>query len=110
MRCSSARLQIRADEHKNYATVIAVKAMILYRSNSEHERQALDYVRDFARHTGKTLETLDVNTRAGAEKAALYDIMKFPCILAVDDQGQMLQLWQGDMLPRFDEVSFYAEV
>jgi hypothetical protein len=41
--------------------------------------------------------------------AQLYDIVKFPSIIALDDQGQMLQTWDSDMLPRFDEVSFYVE-
>lgn len=83
--------------------------MIFYRSNSEHERTVLDYVRDFARQTGKELPAVDVNTRDGAYQAQVYDVMKFPSILAVDDTGKMLQVWNADMLPRFDEVSYYVE-
>jgi hypothetical protein len=86
-----------------------MKAMIFYRPNSQHERMAEEYVRDFARHTGKQLPAVNVDTREGADLAQLYDIMKFPSIIAVDDQGQMLQTWDDDLLPRFDEVSFYVE-
>jgi hypothetical protein len=82
--------------------------MIFYRPNSDHERTVQEYVRDFAKHTGKEIPLVDVNSRDGAAKAELYDIMKFPAILAVDDQGQMLQVWDDDLLPRFDEVSYYV--
>lgn len=83
--------------------------MIFYRPNSEHERMVEDYVRDFARHTGKELPTISMDTPDGTDKAQLYGVMKFPSIVAVDDEGKMLQIWDDDMLPRFDEVSFYVE-
>lgn len=86
-----------------------MKAMIFYRPNSEHERMVQDYVRDFARHTGKELPIVDVNTRDGAYQAELYDVLKFPSIVATDDEGKVLQIWDADLLPRFDEVSFYVE-
>lgn len=86
-----------------------MKAMIFYRPNSEHERMVEEYARDFAQHTGKELPTVDVDSRDGTYLAELYDVMKFPSIIAVDDEGKILQTWDGDMLPRFDEVSFYVE-
>lgn len=84
--------------------------MIFYRPSSEHERLVEEYVRDFERHTGKKLPTVDVSSRDGTAKAELYGIMKFPSIVAVDDDGRMLQLWQSELLPRFDEVSFYVQM
>lgn len=86
-----------------------MKAMIFYRPGSEHQTTVEQYVRDFARQTGKELPMVDVNTREGAYQAQLYDIMRFPSILATDDEGKMLQVWQNDLLPRFDEVSYYVE-
>ena len=86
-----------------------MKAMIFYRPHSEHERVVEEYVRDFARHTGKELPVIDVNSRDGAYLAELYDVMKFPSIVATDDQGKLLQIWQDKLLPRFDEVSYYVE-
>jgi hypothetical protein len=86
-----------------------MKAVIFYRPHSEHERMVEEYARDFARHTGKELPLVDVNTRDGAATAGTYEIMKFPSILATDDEGKMLHVWSDDLLPRFDEVSFYVE-
>ncbi len=83
--------------------------MILYRPHSDHERMVEEYVRDFGRHTGKQLPTIDVDTPDGAALAELYDVMKFPSIIATDDEGKLLQSWSDDLLPRFDEVSYYIE-
>lgn len=83
--------------------------MLFYRPNSEHERTAQEYVRDFARHTGKELPVIDVNSREGTYLAQLYDVVRFPSIVATDDEGKMLQTWEDDLLPRFDEVSYYVQ-
>lgn len=82
--------------------------MIFYRPDSEHEQLVMDYLRDFERHTNKQLQSIDVDTADGAQLAELYDVMSFPSIVATDDEGKMLQTWSGDMLPRFDEVSYYV--
>lgn len=86
-----------------------MKAMIFYRPNSEHERMVEEYAHDFTRHTGKELPIVSVNTPEGADLAQLYDVMSFPSIVATDDEGKVLQEWSGEMLPRFDEVSYYVE-
>ena len=83
--------------------------MIFYRPHSEHERTVDEYIRDFAHHTGKKLPTVDVNTPDGAYLAELYDVVKFPSIVAIDDEGRLLQSWSDELLPRFDEVSFYLD-
>ena len=86
-----------------------MKALLLYRPNSGHERQALDYLRDFAAQTGKTLPTLDPDTPEGANVCHLYDILQFPAILVADNEGHMQNLWLGEHLPTFSELSYYVD-
>lgn len=85
-----------------------MKTVLFYRPNSEHERRALDYLRDFAAQTGKKLPTLDPDSREGAELCRLYEIMQFPAIIATDDEGHLQNLWTGDRLPTYSEVSYYV--
>ncbi len=84
-----------------------MKALLFYRPNSEHERIVLDYLRDFAHRTGKELPTVDVDSREGIELSQLYGIMKYPMIVAIDNDGRELQRWESDMLPQISEVSYY---
>lgn len=86
-----------------------MRTLLLYRPSSEHERQALDYIRDFAAQTGKTLPTMDPDSKEGAELCKMYDIMQFPAILVTDNDGAMQNLWAADHLPTFSEVSYYID-
>ena len=85
--------------------------LILYRPNSEHATKVESYVRDFEHQHdlgSKSIELVSVDTREGAATASLYDIWSFPAILAVDMEGRVLNMWQGEELPLMDEVAGYV--
>lgn len=88
----------------------AVKLLILYRPNSEHETEVEAYVRDFQRRyeVGKKIEMVSMNTRDGAATASLYDVVAYPAILVLGDDGSMVSFWQGMPLPLMDEVAGFA--
>ena len=46
-----------------------MKVVVLYRSQSEHERMVLDFERDYESLTGRSLILYDLNTRDGASMA-----------------------------------------
>ncbi len=87
-----------------------VKLLILYRPNSEHESEVESYVRDFQRRydVGRKIEMVSLNTRDGAATASLYDVVSYPAILVLGDDGSMVGFWQGTPLPLMDEVAGYA--
>lgn len=87
-----------------------MKLLILYRPHSEHATKVESFVRDFLRQhdaDGK-VELLSVDTRDGVATASLYDVMRFPAILALAEDGRMLNLWQGEPLPLMTEVAGYT--
>lgn len=83
--------------------------LILYRPNTEHEREVETFVRDFQRehNPGKRLELLSMNTRDGVATASIYDILQFPAVLALADDGSVLQSWVGLPLPLMNDVAGY---
>lgn len=87
-----------------------MKLLILYRPNSEHESEVESYVRDFQRRydVGRKMEMVSMNTRDGAATASLYDVVAYPAILVLGDDGSMVGFWQGLPLPLMDEVAGYA--
>ncbi len=86
-----------------------MKTVVVYKDNSEHARPVLDFLRDFTRQTGKTLETIDPDTRDGSAYCQAHDIMLYPSLVATDDAGKHLQVWAGLPLPTISEVSYYAD-
>ncbi len=82
---------------------------MLYRPNSEHARVVEDFARDFShRFRGSRLDMVDLNTRDGSSTASLYDVMQYPAILALTDDGQLVKEWEGQSLPLMNEVAYYA--
>ena len=68
------------------------------------------FVRDLQHQhdVGNKVEVLSVDTRDGASTAALYDIWQFPAILALAEDGRVLNTWQGEQMPLMDEVAAYS--
>jgi hypothetical protein len=85
-----------------------MKIVILYRPESEHSRTVEEFVANFKRrYPNKEVELTDVDSVGGVNLATLYDITSYPAILAVSDDGLMLNGWMGSTLPLMDEVVSY---
>jgi hypothetical protein len=86
-----------------------MKVVILYRPNSEHGSAVDTFVHEYQRrHEPGRIEVVNVDTRDGSATASLYDIMQYPAILALSNDGSLLKSWEGEMLPLMDEISYYA--
>lgn len=86
-----------------------MKVLVLYRPNSEHGRVVEEFIHDFQRrHADERLEILNIDTRDGSATASLYDVVQYPAILVLQDDGYVQKLWAGDSLPLMDEVASYA--
>jgi hypothetical protein len=88
-----------------------MKVLILYRPQSEHGRSVEEFIREFQyRHAGHRLEALNIDTRDGWATANLYDIVQYPAVLVLQDNGSVQQMWAGGQLPLMNEVASYAAV
>ena len=86
-----------------------MRVSVLYRSNSEQERSVIEFEKEFERRLGRSLEMLDVNTREGASMASLYDIMRYPAVLAISNEGSIIHSWDAaESMPLINEVSYYT--
>jgi hypothetical protein len=85
-----------------------MRVVVVYKDNTEFTRTVDDYLRDFTRQTGNELETLDPETPDGITFCRTYDIIEYPTIIALSDDGAMQQTWRGLPLPTISEVSYYV--
>lgn len=84
-----------------------MKAVMLYKPDSEAARKVEDFARDFERTQHKPIQALSLETREGADMARLYDMVQNPSILVIRDDGQLLKFWQGDQFPLMNELASY---
>ncbi len=85
-----------------------MKVIALYRLNSEYARQIEEFSRDLSRRYDRDMKLINIDTREGSALASLYDIMQFPAILALADDGSLLKAWTGPILPLMDEIVYFA--
>lgn len=84
-----------------------MKALVIYRPDSEQARKVEEFIRSFRERTGKDIEAISIDTRDGSSTASLYDIMQHPAILVTQDDGALVKDWVGDNLPLIDDVAGY---
>ena len=82
---------------------------VLYHPNTDHEPLIRDLTFNYKRQTNKDLNTLSLETVEGAEMAKLYDITRYPAIVARRQDGELLKTWEGEPLPLINEISYYDE-
>ena len=85
-----------------------MKTLVVYEDGREYTREVNDFLHDFTAQTGHALETLDPQTKAGADFCNAYDIVEYPSVVAISDDGVLQNLWRGLPMPTISEVSYYV--
>ncbi len=87
-----------------------MRVVVLYHPKSEHGGKVEDYARDYKnlhRDEHRELELLSLETREGADLAKLYDVVRYPAVLALADDGHLQNGWQGGELPLLRDLDYY---
>jgi len=86
----------------------SVRVVVITKEDTDYARTVGTFVSDFERQTGRTLEVLDPGSPDGDSFCRTYDIVEYPTIIALGNDGQMQNMLAGTMLPTISEVSYYA--
>lgn len=85
-----------------------MRVIVVYKDQTDYARSVIDFLRDFQHQTGHDVETMNPDSAEGIDFCQTYDIMEYPTMIALSDDGQMQNTWIGLPLPTISEVSFYA--
>jgi hypothetical protein len=85
-----------------------MKVIVLYRPKTEQEGKVLDFARDYKQLRNRELNLVSLDTVQGDNMAKVYDITQYPAFLAIKDDGQLEQMWQGEVMPMMNELDYYA--
>lgn len=85
-----------------------MRTIVVYKEDTDYARDVIDYLRDFKRQTGHDLEVLNPDEPDGTDFCRSYDIVEYPTIVALSDDGVMQNMWRGLPLPTISEVSYYV--
>lgn len=85
-----------------------MRVVVLTKEQTDYTRDVDSFLADFKRLTGHDLEVLDPESPDGTSFCEAYDLLEYPAIVALSDDGHMQNLWKGLPLPTMSEVSYYT--
>lgn len=85
-----------------------MRVVCVYREGEDYSRTVEEWLMAFERRTGKEIEVMSPDGREGTQFCQTYDIVEYPTIIALGDDGAVLSSWRGKLLPLFDEVAYWC--
>ena len=82
-----------------------MRVVCIYRDKQDYTRSVIEWLENVRRQTGHEVETMDPDENPNFCEA--YDIVEYPTILALDDNGKVASMWRGRTLPLINEVLYY---
>ena len=82
-----------------------MRTICIYRDNQDYTRSVDKWLENIRRQTGREIETLDPDENSDFCEA--YDVVEYPTILALSEQGEVRASWRGRDLPLINEVLYY---
>lgn len=85
-----------------------MRVVVVFKDNTDYARGVETFLTDFARQTGHEVETLNPETAEGELFCRAYDVVEYPTVVALSDDGRVQNIWRGTQLPTISEVSYYV--
>ena len=86
-----------------------MKVLIFYKPVSEEARLVEEFIHDFGKeYPDLTLTVVNPDSVGGSTQAEIYDVMRYPTVLALSNDGSTLQRWDSGLMPLMNEVAYYA--
>ena len=84
-----------------------MRVVIIWREASEYGSDVREWIREAEYRGGYSIESYEPDSSEGESICRTYDVVEYPTILAISDEGRMLEMWRGKMLPKIDDVAYY---
>lgn len=82
-----------------------MRVICIYKDKQDYTRSVDEWLENLRRQTGRELETMDPDKNSSFCEA--YDVVEYPTILALGNNGEVRASWRGKKLPLINEVLFY---
>lgn len=82
-----------------------MRVVCVYKENQDYSRTVDEWITNIYRQTGKQIETMNPDENQNFCEA--YDIVEYPTVLALGEQGDIKASWRGRELPLINDVSYY---
>ena len=85
-----------------------MRVVIVFKEFSDHAREVFEWIEQFERRTGREAEQINPETADGESFCQAHDIVEYPTILAISEDGKVYEQWPGAPLPQIDTFMSYV--
>ena len=82
-----------------------MRVVCIYKDGYDYTRSVEEWLENFRRQTGREIEKM--NPDENAEFCEVYDIVEYPTIIVLSDEGEVRAMWRGKKMPLINEVLYY---
>ncbi len=82
-----------------------MRVVCVYRDKQDYTRSVEEWIENLRRQTGREIETMDPDKNPSF--CETYDIVEYPTILALGNDGSIRAIWSGRNLPLMNDVLYY---
>ena len=83
-----------------------MRLICIFREGEDYSRSVNEWLENFRRQTGREIEVMNPDEETAF--CETYDIVEYPTIIALEDDGKVGASWSGKDLPLMNDVLFYA--
>ena len=81
-----------------------MRTVVVTREQRDYAREVREWLREYDRRAGTPAEVVDPDSREGIGFTGAYDLMEFPAVMVLQDDGAVVSIWRGTPMPPIDEV------
>lgn len=86
-----------------------MRLVLLWNEETDYASEVREWLRDFQHDAPDVkIESLDPQVDEGERLAQVYDVVRYPAILSLDNDGRLLQIWDGTPMPQIDQVAYWT--
>ena len=82
-----------------------MRVVCVYRDKQDYTRSVEEWIENLRRQTGREIETMDPDKNPSF--CETYDIVEYPTILALGNDGSIRAILSGRNLPLMNDVLYY---
>ena len=84
-----------------------MKILVVFKEFSDKAREVFEWIDAFERRSGVTVEKLEPESKEGESFCMAHDIVEYPTVLVIGEDGKVFESWRGTPMPQIDTVMAY---
>ena len=80
---------------------------MVFKEYSDKAREVFEWIEEFERRSGRKVEKMNPESKDGESFCVAHDIVEYPTVLAIGEDGKVYEQWSGVPMPQIDTMIGY---